>query len=245
MLKGPLHDGKRGQQGLSIVELLVGVAIGLVITAAATLLMSGQLVENRRLLTETQVQQDLRAATDIMAREMRRAGGANEGVSLESIWYPGSSRVVNNDNAQVLRVPSGTSVEFEYFPGPFPGGPSTYQNLSKFSLQGARIKTEMGGGPQDLTDANVMRVTAFAPTVSSDSSASIVLPCPNLCPDPLGGPPSGTACWPKFQVRKGTIAVEARALRDDTVKRAINSTVRLRNDNLVFFNPLTNQMCPP
>lgn len=244
MLKGPLHGGKSGQQGLSIVELLVGVAIGLVITAAATLLMSGQLVENRRLLTETQVQQDLRAATDIMAREMRRAGGANEGFSLESIWYPGSSRVVNNYMGQQLST-SATSVQFEYFPGPFVGPPLVSSGPSRFSLQSARIKTEIGGGPQDLTDANVMRVTAFAPTVTSDSSAGIVLPCPNLCPDPLGGPPSGTACWPKFQVRKGTIAVEARALRDDTVKRAISSTVRLRNDNLVFFDPLTNQMCPP
>lgn len=239
MLSQRLQAARRGQAGLSIVELLVGVAIGLVITAAATLLMSGQLVENRRLLTETQVQQDLRAATDIMAREMRRAGGSNEFVSLESIWYPGSGQVVNNSMAQVLNVTSATSVEFDYFPGPFVSAPPGPMGLSRFSLQSARIKTEMGGGPQDLTDANVMRVTAFTPTVSSDSSAAIVLPCPKVCPD------ATTACWPRFQVRRGNIAVEAEALRDATVKRAISSTVRLRNDNLVFFDPASNQMCPP
>ncbi len=222
-----------------MVELLVGVAIGLVITAAATLLMSGQLVENRRLLTETQMQQDLRAATDIMAREMRRAGGSNERVSLDSIWFPGSGQVVNNHMAQLLIVTSPTSVEFDYYPGPFVGAPSVALGLSRFSLQSGRIKTEMGGGPQDLTDANVMRVTAFTPTVSNDSSAAIVLPCPNVCPD------TTTSCWPRFQVRRGTIAVEAESLRDSTVKRAISSAVRMRNDNLVFFNPATNQMCPP
>ena len=239
MLSQGLQGAKRRQTGLSIVELLVGVAIGLVITAAATLLMSGQLIENRRLLTETQVQQDLRAATDIMAREMRRVGGASELASLRSIWYPGSAQVVSNYNARQLNVPSATAVEFEYFPGPYGPGVPPIGGLSRFSLQSARIKTELGGGTQDLTDANVLQVTAFAPSVASDSSAAIVLPCPNVCAD------TTTACWPRFQVRRGTIAVEAEALRDAAVKRAISSTVRMRNDNIVFFDPATNQMCPP
>lgn len=240
MLSVSVHSGRRRQTGLSIVELLVGVAIGLVITAAATLLMSGQLVENRRLLTETQLQQDLRAAADIMAREMRRAGGSNELGSLDSIWYPGSIQVVNNAMAQALDVVSPTSVEFEYFPGPFDGPPPP-MGLSRFSLQSERIKTEMGGGPQDLTDPNIMRVTAFAPNVTSDSSAAIVLPCPNLCPLPGGG----TACWPSFEVRKVTIEVRAVAQRASDVQRALSSTVRLRNDRVAFFSPLTNEMCPP
>ena len=135
-----LQGAKRRQTGLSIVELLVGVAIGLVITAAATLLMSGQLIENRRLLTETQVQQDLRAATDIMAREMRRVGGSSELASLRSIWYPGSAQVVSNYNARQLNVPSATAVEFEYFPGPYGPGVPPIGGLSRFSLQSARIK---------------------------------------------------------------------------------------------------------
>ena len=241
MLSQRMLGSRRRQTGLSSVELLVGVAIGLVITAAATLLMSGQLVENRRLLTETQLQQDLRAAADIMARELRRAGGANEAASLDSIWYPGSTQVVNNSMAQLSSLASATSVEFNYYPGPFVGAPTVASGLSRFSLQSARIKTEMGGGPQDLTDANVMRVTGFTPTLSSDSSATIVLPCPNACP----GPGTATACWPRFQVRKSTIAVTAESLRDSTIKRAISSTVRMRNDNIVFFDPASNQMCPP
>ena len=240
MLSLHVQGGRRSQAGLSIVELLVGVAIGLVITAAATLLMSGQLVENRRLLTETQLQQDLRAAADIMAREMRRAGGTIETGSLASIWYPGSEEVLNNGRAQALNLISPTSVEFDYFPGPFDGSTTTL-NLSRFSLQSERIKTEMRGGPQDLTDPNIMRVTAFAPNVTSDSSAAIVLPCPNLCPLPGGG----TACWPSFEVRKVTIEVRAVAQRASDVQRALSSTVRLRNDRVAFFSPLTNEMCPP
>ena len=231
MLSRNSRFGRRPQSGLSIVELMVGVAIGLVITAAATLIMSGQLIENRRLLTETQLQQDLRAATDIMAREMRRAGGSTEPVSLASIWFPGSTVVGVNQNAQQLFVTSATSVQFEYFPGPFDVNNPTVQQLSRFSLQSGVIKTDIGGGAQDLTDGNVMQVTAFtpmpAPTSMTDSSAAIVLPCPNLCL-----PAGDTACWPRFEVRKFTIEVKAVARRASDVQRAISSTVRVRNDRV-------------
>ena len=51
MLTCRLHAGRRAQLGMTIVELMVGVAIGLIIVAAASLLMTNQVVENRRLLT--------------------------------------------------------------------------------------------------------------------------------------------------------------------------------------------------
>ena len=61
-------------RGLSLVELMVGVAVGLFVVAAAALMASGQLSDNRRLLLETQLQQDLRATVDIVTRELRRTG---------------------------------------------------------------------------------------------------------------------------------------------------------------------------
>jgi len=60
--------------GLSIVELLVGIAIGLFILAGATLVTSTQLSNNRLLLLETQIQQDLRSTADLITRELRRSG---------------------------------------------------------------------------------------------------------------------------------------------------------------------------
>jgi type IV pilus assembly protein PilW len=41
---------RRGQRGLSIVELMVGVAIGLFVVAGAAMLLSTQLSDNRQLL---------------------------------------------------------------------------------------------------------------------------------------------------------------------------------------------------
>ncbi|MBL0296208.1 MAG: hypothetical protein IPQ21_03185 [Betaproteobacteria bacterium] len=53
---------------------MVGITVGLFIVAAAAMLVTTQLGDNRRLLLETQVQQDLRATADIITRELRRAG---------------------------------------------------------------------------------------------------------------------------------------------------------------------------
>ena len=64
----------RGQRGLSIVELLIGLAIGLFIVGGAIKLFVDNLTNNRRLLLETRVNQDLRAAADLIARDLRRAG---------------------------------------------------------------------------------------------------------------------------------------------------------------------------
>ena len=57
------------QRGMSLVELMVGITVGLFIVAAATTLMANQLSDNRKLLVETQIQQDLRASMDIITRQ--------------------------------------------------------------------------------------------------------------------------------------------------------------------------------
>lgn len=67
-------DMRRTQRGLTLVELMVGMAIGLLITAIALLAMSQHLRENHRLLVETRLTQDLQAVMDLVSRDIRRAG---------------------------------------------------------------------------------------------------------------------------------------------------------------------------
>lgn len=216
---------RKNQSGMSIVELMVGVAVGLMVTAAASLLMSGQLVENRRLVTETQLQQDLRAATDIMTRELRRTGAAPEDAILKTIWFPGASIVESNTYAEGLSTPAG-EVIYNYNPAST-GGPYGYKQVGSV----LRVNLAGGSGWQDLTDSNIMnvQVNGFTPQFTVEPTlAAIVLPCPNLCP---GG---GIACWPKIEVRLVSFAVAAEAKRDSTVQRAITSAVRVRNDRMTY-----------
>ena len=81
------------ERGTSIVELLIGIAIGLFIAAGATLLLTSQIGDTRRLLLEAQVQQDLRAAADLMSRDLRRAG--YWGNAYRHVWAQTAADVSN------------------------------------------------------------------------------------------------------------------------------------------------------
>ena len=88
-------------RGLSLIELMVGIAVGLFIVAAATVLVSGQLGENRRLMLDTQLQQDLRATADIITRELRRANANSP--SENFISYP--TRAAQENSLASLGTP--------------------------------------------------------------------------------------------------------------------------------------------
>jgi prepilin-type N-terminal cleavage/methylation domain-containing protein len=228
-----LPAGRHLQRGMSIVELMVGVAIGLLIVAAATLMMSGQLSENRRLLVEAQLQQDLRAAADIMTREIRRTGAMIEPQSLQTVWFDGATLVQHNDIAASLAV-GADHVDFAYMVD----GPASMQGPFGYRLNGTVIQSRMGGaGWQDLTDANVVEVLSL--TTTPRTSTAVRLPCANECP---GG---GSNCWPTVAVREIQVDITARAKRDTTVQRSLSTRARLRNDRLTFSNAGLDQMCPP
>jgi type IV pilus assembly protein PilW len=218
---------------MSIVELMVGVAIGLLIVAAATLMMSGQLSENRRLLVEAQLQQDLRAAADIMTREIRRTGAMIEPQSLQTVWFDGATLVQHNDIAASLAV-GADHVDFAYMVD----GPVSMQGPFGYRLNGTVIQSRMGGsGWQDLTDANVVEVLSL--TTTPRASTAVRLPCTKLCPDVTSD------CWPTVAVREVQVDITARAKRDTTVQRSLSTRARLRNDRLTFSNAGSDQMCPP
>ena len=232
--------GPAFERGLSIVELMVGIAIGLIVVAAASLLMSGQLNENRRLLAETQLQQDLRATADIITRELRRLGADTETQSLASLWFPGrTSAVVENALSKpsaILPAPGITAnaVSFTYNPG------GTGFGLFGYQLVNGGIRTQMAnsvatGGWQELTDPRVMTVTSLS--ITRDADTTIQLPCAKPCPIT-----NDAACWPTLNVRNFSVAITARATAVPGIDRSIKTRVRVRNDYLQFSAPLL--VCP-
>ena len=69
---------RRFQRGLTLVELMVGSALGLMVVAMALLALTHHLRESRSLLLETRLMQDLRTATELVAHNLRRAGPLTE-----------------------------------------------------------------------------------------------------------------------------------------------------------------------
>jgi len=223
------------QRGMSLVELMVGITIGLFVVAAATTLASTQLVDNRRLLLEVQIQQDLRASMDIIARQLRRAGGVTPSISQNFIAASDGSPGVSDPNARMSN--SSTSVDFAFF---YKGDNGPYG----FKLDGGVIQTRLTRSTgvtvwQDLTDARTVNVTRLLITLNP-LIAGPVLPCPKLCL-----PSNDTSCWPTMVRRSYRIELDAQSVRDPSVKRELRSDVQIRNDWVRVNDPaLGTSVCP-
>lgn len=244
--------GSHAHRGLSLVELMVGIAVGLLVVAGASLLVSSQLSENRRLLLETQVQQDLRATADIIARELRRSGHwrrAETGVANASVGSAtrndfmsvGSS---DPDSTQCSGPLAGFDVCFNYLRV---GGAADPDNAVSgpgytfgYKLADGVIKTKLSSAApeQDLTDSKVLYVESLSVDLKDPlkDPASMLsmndrwarLPCPKLCPGDT------TDCWPMTAVRDVMITITGYAVSDRAVRRTVVSQVRLRNDQFRF-----------
>lgn len=221
--------GSQRERGLSLVEMMVGVTIGLFVVAGASVLMVSQLGENRRLLLETQVQQDLRATADIITRDLRRARYNRNAVL--NIWLPDLPNQMPTENPMaLLDLSSASAPSYRYTRG----SDQSFQ----ISLSEGVLRRRIGAGtPQPMTDDKTLQITAFSVATVPGSVTTTALACPNLCPD-------GTqACWPTVDVRDLAITIQGRAVSDASVVRSIQSRVRVRNDG-VTFNAAGAQVCP-
>ena len=215
-----LSSGARRQRGLSLVELLVGAAIGLVVAAAAGKLLAGHLRESRSLLLEARLMQDLRTSTDLVTRDLRRAG--YWGGAASGVWLAGASGVLANPYAA---WPAGTAasdaISFQFSRDGSENHSIDSNERFGFRLRSGTLEMQLGAANwQALTDASTLTVTAFSitPTVQSVSLAGY---CAHAC--------AGSAC-PQQQLRSLAVRLTGRAIADTSLSRSAHSEVRLRND---------------
>lgn len=225
---------RRAARGISIVELMVGVTIGLFILAGATLVTSTQLSDNRRMLLENQVHQDLRSAADIVMRDLRRAGYWAQ--SWRNVW-PAAGGVAL-DNPYVATTVGATSVVYDRsqdedsnFQG-FDNGIVDDGERVGFRYNVTNKTVDMlvsiNSGWQALTDPNVLEVTQFDVAFNT---VPLPAPCAEQCPTGPNGRPL------VLQVRNVTVTIAARATHDASVARSVRTSMRLRNDVLVEVGP--------
>lgn len=218
------------QRGLSIIELMIGITISLFILAGATMVVSSQLADNRKLLLEVQMQQDMRAVLDLVARDLRRA--AYWGKADENVWPAGTAPLVTNPYSSM----STTSTALSYTRSLDETRSGTLQwrtaenNVANSDEQGGfrfngaqeRIETLIAADNwQSVTDENVMKVTQFQVTMTSNP---VPAPCGADCPLSASGTPL------QLCVRSITLTITAKSAHDPRVVRSVQSTIRLRND---------------
>jgi type IV pilus assembly protein PilW len=213
-----------------MVELLIGMAIGLFIVAAAGSLLTGNLRENRNLMIESRLMQDLRTAADMITRDLRRAGywaAATAGVRTD-----GSAALPSNPYVDVTPLTAAAdNVSFRFSRDATENNAVDSNEQFAFRLRNGAIELQLGAGNwQALTDANTLTVTEFSvtPVVEEISLAAFcTLPCPA----------GSTTCPPKQQVRSLAVALSGRATGDARITRSVRSQVRLRNDPVIGACP--------
>ncbi len=228
---------RAAQRGLGMVELMVGITIGLIIVAAASVMMVGQINEHRRLTLETQAQQDLRVASDLMLRELRRAGfwAAPE----LQVWAPDQPAPAPNPYAdgsgcKVETKPSQIVYAFSRADYGKPGANSTPQGPAAdakeyfgFRWRDNKILDFMlgctNGKPnwQPLTDESALEVREFSVTPVVQA-----IPLDAFCSKPCTDEKS----CPRQEIRRYDIKLIARSVFDRKVERSYQFSSRARND---------------
>jgi prepilin peptidase dependent protein B len=213
-------------RGLSMVELLVGTAIGLLVVAAASTLVSQHVRDDRALMIETRLMQDLRTAADVVSRDLRRAG----------YWAHAASGVAGDDGAAALANPyaevepaaaASDAVSFRYSRDATENDAVDSNEQFGFRLHNRAIELQLGDSNwQALTDATTLTVTELRvePRIEEASLESF---CAEAC---LAG---STTCPPRQRVKSFAISVSARSAFDANVTRSVRGQARLRNVSVV------------
>ncbi|MDH4060382.1 MAG: hypothetical protein OEU94_06175 [Aquincola sp.] len=236
LIDGRSRLARRAREaGISMVELMVGIAISLIVVAGGLSLLANFTGENRRLLLETRLNQDLRAAMDVVTRDIRRAGYWQGATA--SIWVNGGPNVppqnmyrgfyASRCNATTLgaSAPSpAASASFVCYAIneniATPLNETTRASLYGFHLSnGALMAVLNGGAEQAVTDAGTITITDF-----------VVTPVPQVVPMASFCKYTCTVNCPRVIVREFEVLMSGFAPGDPTIARTLRSNVRVRND---------------
>ena len=229
-----------GQQlGLTIIELLIGVAVGLMVVVGAVKLMADTLGGNRRLLLEARVNQDLRVATDLIARDLRRAGYWRNATSGIFSTNGTGSVTLNPYTGIVLNTETANASDIQYQYAHDYNNSIEDAEQAGFRVRAGVLEFKHGAdGWQKLTDPNVITVTNLS-VAETSRLADLYTFCSCLtkltCTAPqfqiVGGSP-GTyyASRPRLTIRQYDVVLAGQSATDPSVVREIRETVRVRND---------------
>jgi prepilin peptidase dependent protein B len=231
-------------RGLSLIELLVGVVVGLFVVGGAAKLVVDNLNANRRNLLEMRVNQDLRAAADLVARDLRRAGYWENAAS--GVWSTAGVPPTPNPH-RVLTV-GGTSdlgtIAYSYARNADDALDSNEQH--GYSVASGVLRYQAASGvDQPITDPNTLSIAADGFKILSTSrtvelfsycSCMTRLTCfaSDFASSPVG---AYYATRPYTVLREYEVRLKGTSATDSSVTREIRETVRVRNDEIVGACP--------
>ena len=216
------------QRGMTLVETMISVTIGVVLLLGLTTFMAASLGSNVNATKLANLNQELRAIMTLMTRDIRRAGywgspapyptGAITGVGFGSA-YVNPFATINTATAGCIlyaydKNNNATLDTDEKYGFLLSAGAVMMRTGSGATWD---CTTAAGNSLDNLSDAKNTNVTALTFT-ETDSAAAYV---------------TGSA-GPNIKTRQITITITAQLVSDATVRQTLTETVKLEND---LFSP--------
>jgi len=214
------------QRGAGIIELMVGVTVGLIAMAGVLGLLGGHLRGNTDLIRTTRLNNELRGAMDLIVRDLRRAGYWGDAVS--GVWYPNIPQLLTNPFYAVDTAATGEiGYSYDADGNGVMGGNENFR-LRRSTATGTIELQQLDAagalaGTTPITDTDLTNITTltFEPL---DRTAT------TTCLTAGAGPAAPTP--PIVRIRQITVTLTGQLRTDPTVTRTLTEAVRLRNDSV-------------
>ena len=229
--------------GWSLVELMLALALGLLLLSTSLQFAAVQVDEQRRLLLESRLTQDLRTAVELIARDVRRSG--HWGDVSGGVWdgtQPDGALLANPYRGAVLNGPPAAPwLGYSYSRDLTEDQRNSNQEkfglrlnpdsqVVEWRLSGSALAPDERDHWQALTDPALLRVTRLSIRLEAQRQSLL-----GWCPQThCGGQPD---CPPERIQRWVWIALDAQDRRDSRIQRTLATQMRLRNDEV-------NGACP-
>ena len=215
----PNHGVPRHGLGFTLVELMLGMAIGLAVVVLALGLLGVQLHDTRRQLVDLRLTHDLQTIAELIARDLARAGHG----------MPTAAAATSSPDPVIALPPDGNSVSFDYA---VTAGPEATASRFGYRLRRGVIEMAFGDGNwQALSDASSMRVTRLE-FVPDSRRVDLQEFCSRRC----NAAAASGACPYQLQ-RRVRIRLQAQAITgsgvDSGAPREAEIDARVRNDAVV------------
>lgn len=237
-------------QGFSLVELMIALAAGLVVSSAVVAFLMSSFKSNSDYVISTRLTQDLRNTLDLVSRDLRRAGYSEDAMTAMGAGASGVtnfSRLQLCDAANVCTgvgtpTPPDTCAIYAY---DRIGGTAGVLEASNGEVRGVRRKTRtnINGASVGVIEYAVSTTTAGKPTcVGAGPNYNVF---PTVCNTATGWCPltdatklditsftltDGGSNAGGVMLRAITVVVQGRPAGTTEYIRGVQSSVRIRSD---------------
>lgn len=214
-----MHSRQMGSQGFSLVELLVVMAISTIVLTAIVGVFTGLARSYTTESARTTAQQDIRAAMDLMAMEIREVG-------LDPTGKVDTAGIVNGFvTANTPTDATANSIEF-VADLDYDGTLGTGEQF-RYAVADGKLRRQMDGAAASVTDDDVLLSNVVANTADDPDNSGSKMPVFAYY-DEDG---DRTTTVDDIRVVAITLTIQEPAGQNGDVTRTLTQRVRLRNSN--------------